>query len=57
MVVIPKVTIIGLLCALFSMGALTSRQHAGVEEVDIVSNHAYKYPPRSGMSKGYYPLA
>ncbi|KAK7868651.1 hypothetical protein R5R35_006949 [Gryllus longicercus] len=30
------------------MGALTSRQHAGVEEVDIVSNHAYKYPPRSG---------
>jgi hypothetical protein len=56
-VVIPKVTIIGLLCALFSMGALTSRQHAGVEEVDIVSNHAYKYPPRSGMSKGYYPLA
>jgi hypothetical protein len=43
----------GLLCALFSMGALTSRQHAGVEEVDIVSNHAYKYPPRSGMSNGY----
>nr|CAD7408633.1 unnamed protein product [Timema poppensis] len=30
------------------MGALTSRQNAGVEEVDIVSNHAYKYPPRSG---------
>ncbi|XP_063225764.1 E3 ubiquitin-protein ligase MGRN1 isoform X2 [Bacillus rossius redtenbacheri] len=30
------------------MGALTSRQHVGVEEVDIVSNHAYKYPPRSG---------
>ncbi|XP_049858014.1 probable E3 ubiquitin-protein ligase MGRN1 isoform X1 [Schistocerca gregaria] len=30
------------------MGAFTSRQHAGVEEVDIVSNHAYKYPPRSG---------
>lgn len=30
------------------MGALTSRQHAGIEEVDIVSNHAYKYPPRSG---------
>lgn len=30
------------------MGAITSRQHAGVEEVDISSNHAYKYPPRSG---------
>lgn len=30
------------------MGAITSRQHAGVEEVDIISNHAYKYPPRSG---------
>ncbi|XP_067008708.2 E3 ubiquitin-protein ligase MGRN1 [Anabrus simplex] len=30
------------------MGALASRQHAGVEEVDIVSNLAYKYPPRSG---------
>lgn len=31
------------------MGSLTSRQNAGVEEVDIVSNHAYKYPPRSGQ--------
>lgn len=31
------------------MGALlTTRQHDGVEEVDIISNHAYKYPPRSG---------
>ncbi|XP_041977677.1 E3 ubiquitin-protein ligase MGRN1 isoform X2 [Aricia agestis] len=30
------------------MGALTSRQHAGVEEADVISNHAYKYPPRSG---------
>lgn len=30
------------------MGALTSRQNAGVEEADVVSNHAYKYPPRSG---------
>ncbi|KAF4529055.1 hypothetical protein B566_EDAN006076, partial [Ephemera danica] len=30
------------------MGSLTSRQNAGVEEVDISSNHAYKYPPRSG---------
>ncbi|CAH0747862.1 unnamed protein product [Diatraea saccharalis] len=30
------------------MGALTSRQNAGVEEADVISNHAYKYPPRSG---------
>lgn len=32
------------------MGAFSSRQNAGVEEADVVSNHAYKYPPRSGMS-------
>nr|XP_045369516.1 E3 ubiquitin ligase RNF157 isoform X4 [Camelus bactrianus] len=30
------------------MGALTSRQHAGVEEVDIPSNSVYRYPPKSG---------
>ncbi|XP_069180634.1 probable E3 ubiquitin-protein ligase MGRN1 isoform X7 [Procambarus clarkii] len=30
------------------MGAITSRQNAGVEEVDIGVNHAYKYPPKSG---------
>lgn len=31
------------------MGALlSSRQRNGVEEVDVVVNHAYKYPPRSG---------
>ncbi|XP_044731665.1 probable E3 ubiquitin-protein ligase MGRN1 isoform X2 [Chrysoperla carnea] len=31
------------------MGALTSRQNAGADnEADNVSNHAYKYPPRSG---------
>lgn len=31
------------------MGALlSSRQRNGVEEVDVVTNHAYKYPPRSG---------
>lgn len=36
------------------MGALlTTRQHDGVEEVDIVSNHAYKYPPRSGKNYCY----
>ncbi|XP_014210930.1 E3 ubiquitin ligase RNF157 [Copidosoma floridanum] len=34
------------------MGSLTSRQNAGVEEVDVVSNHAYKYPPRSGSYFG-----
>lgn len=34
------------------MGSLTSRQNAGVEEVDITSNHAYKYPPRSGSYFG-----
>lgn len=36
------------------MGALATRQHAGVEEVDIISNHAYKYPPRSG---NFYPFS
>ncbi|RXG60115.1 RING finger protein [Armadillidium vulgare] len=30
------------------MGALTSRQNIGVEEVDITVNHAYRYPPKSG---------
>ncbi|XP_019877959.2 probable E3 ubiquitin-protein ligase MGRN1 [Aethina tumida] len=30
------------------MGAFTSRQNAGVEEVDVASTHAYRYPPRSG---------
>ncbi|XP_077315466.1 E3 ubiquitin ligase RNF157 isoform X2 [Lithobates pipiens] len=30
------------------MGALTSRQHAGVEEVDMPSNSIYRYPPKSG---------
>uniref|UniRef100_A0A0K8TL32 RING-type E3 ubiquitin transferase n=1 Tax=Tabanus bromius TaxID=304241 RepID=A0A0K8TL32_TABBR len=30
------------------MGSLTSRQNAAVEEADVGSNHAYKYPPRSG---------
>lgn len=37
------------------MGALTSRQNAGVEEVDIVSNHAYKYPPKSGKFQNFLP--
>uniref|UniRef100_A0A8B9F9C0 E3 ubiquitin-protein ligase n=1 Tax=Amazona collaria TaxID=241587 RepID=A0A8B9F9C0_9PSIT len=30
------------------MGALTSRQNAGVEEVDVPANSVYRYPPRSG---------
>lgn len=30
------------------MGALTSRQNAAVEEADVISTHAYKYPPKSG---------
>lgn len=30
------------------MGALTSRQNAGVEEVDIPSNSVYRYPPKTG---------
>lgn len=32
------------------MGALTSRQNADVEETDIGSNHAYRYPPKSGKT-------
>lgn len=34
------------------MGAITSRQNAGVEEVDIGVNHAYRYPPKSGKIYG-----
>ncbi|KAK6638352.1 hypothetical protein RUM44_008781 [Polyplax serrata] len=30
------------------MGNLTSRQNVGIEEVDVVLNNAYKYPPKSG---------
>ncbi|XP_067164563.1 E3 ubiquitin ligase RNF157 isoform X2 [Apteryx mantelli] len=30
------------------MGALTSRQNAGVEEVDIPAHSVYRYPPKSG---------
>ncbi|CAD7091813.1 unnamed protein product [Hermetia illucens] len=30
------------------MGALMSRQNAAIEEADVGSNHAYKYPPKSG---------
>lgn len=32
------------------MGALlATRQHDGIEEIDIGPNHVYRYPPRSGM--------
>nr|XP_047920514.1 E3 ubiquitin ligase RNF157 [Anser cygnoides] len=30
------------------MGALSSRQNAGVEEVDVPANSVYRYPPKSG---------
>lgn len=35
-----------------AMGALTSRQNAGVEEVDIPANSVYRYPPKSGKRGG-----
>lgn len=35
---------------LLEMGALTSRQNIGVEEVDIPSSSVYRYPPKSGKS-------
>ncbi|XP_014663747.1 PREDICTED: probable E3 ubiquitin-protein ligase MGRN1 [Priapulus caudatus] len=34
------------------MGALASRQNAGVEEVDITTHNAYRYPPKSGCYFG-----
>lgn len=37
------------------MGAfLSSRQSDAVEEADVGSNHAYKYPPKSGNSTSTY---
>ena len=30
------------------MGVCASRRNAGVEELDITMNNAYRYPPRSG---------
>lgn len=36
------------------MGALLStRQHDGIEEIDIGPNHVYRYPPRSGEIINY----
>lgn len=34
------------------MGAFTSRRNMGVEEVDISTNNAYRYPPKSGCYFG-----
>lgn len=34
------------------MGAFTSRRNAGVEEVDISTANAYRYPPKSGCYFG-----
>ena len=36
------------------MGALTSRQNNDVEEADIGTNHAYKYPPKTGKIISLY---
>ena len=30
------------------MGAFHSRRNAGVEELDLSSSNAYRYPPKSG---------
>lgn len=34
------------------MGAFASRQNAGVEEIDINTTHAYRYPPKTGSYFG-----
>lgn len=40
------------------MGALlATRQHDGIEEIDIGPNHVYRYPPRSGEFLYYYYLS
>uniref|UniRef100_A0A3Q4BYA3 E3 ubiquitin-protein ligase n=1 Tax=Mola mola TaxID=94237 RepID=A0A3Q4BYA3_MOLML len=36
------------------MGALTSRQNIGVEEVDIPSNSVYRYPPKSSYFANHF---
>lgn len=33
------------------MGAFASRRNAGVEEVDLPTSNAYRYPPKSGKKK------
>lgn len=40
---------------IYEMGALlATRQHDGIEEIDIGPNHVYRYPPRSGVLVVYY---
>lgn len=34
------------------MGVFASRQNAGVEEVDLTTNYAYRYPPKTGCYFG-----
>lgn len=33
------------------MGSLLSRRIAGVEDIDIQANSAYRYPPKSGEAR------
>lgn len=35
-----------------AMGSLLSRRIAGVEDIDIQANSAYRYPPKSGEGRG-----
>ena len=32
----------------YKMGSILSRRIAGVEDIDIQANSAYRYPPKSG---------
>lgn len=34
------------------MGSILSRRIAGVEDIDIQANSAYRYPPKSGELPG-----
>lgn len=40
-----------------AMGSLLSRRIAGVEDIDIQANSAYRYPPKSGEGRGAAPLS
>lgn len=40
-----------------AMGSLLSRRIAGVEDIDIQANSAYRYPPKSGEGRGATPLS
>lgn len=35
-----------------TMGSILSRRIAGVEDIDIQANSAYRYPPKSGELPG-----